>query len=139
MVIMQQLLDWPMAIVPPHGESGICVFGLTFSREALSDSDSYPGGRWQLCHLKGTELVADGMTKPLAGPSFFGFLSDLGVRHEEAAACVRRVTMGDRHLQVHDRSVALQALIVGGAMVQAAQSAEAQGAFDPSTPCGRAA
>ena len=100
-------------------------------REALSESDSYPGGRWQLCHLKGTELVADGMTKPLAGASFFGFLSDLGVRHEEAAASVRRVTMGDRHLQVHDRSAALQALIVGGAMVQAAQSAEAQGALDP--------
>ena len=71
------------------------------------------------------------MTKPLAGASFFGFLSDLGVRHEEAAASVRRVTMGDRHLQVHDRSAALQALIVGGAMVQAAQSAEAQGALDP--------
>lgn len=33
-------------------------------REALSDQDSYPGGRWQLSHLKGTELVADGMTKP---------------------------------------------------------------------------
>ena len=44
---------------------------------------------------------------------------------------MKTVTMGDRRLQVHDRSVALQALIVGGAMVQAAQSAEVQGIPDP--------
>lgn len=83
---------------------------------------TYPGGKWQLNHPKGTELVADGMTKPLAGQCFFGFLSDLGLQGEQIH--VKRVTMGNRHLQVHDRSVALQA-IVGGAIVQAAQAAEA--------------
>ena len=34
-------------------------------KEALSDSNINPGGRWKLLHLKGTEMVANGCTKPL--------------------------------------------------------------------------
>ena len=36
-------------------------------REAIEGQPSFPGGSWKLNHLKGTELVADGMTKPLKG------------------------------------------------------------------------
>ena len=38
------------------------------------------GGKWKLLHLKGTELVADGCTKPLLGQAFFPFLEDLGLK-----------------------------------------------------------
>ena len=38
------------------------------------------GGKWKLLHLKGTELVADGCTKPLLGQAFFRFLEDLGLK-----------------------------------------------------------
>ena len=49
-------------------------------REALEEQNSYPGGPWKLNHLKGTELVADGLTKPLMGQSFEGFQRDLGLK-----------------------------------------------------------
>ena len=39
-----------------------------------------PGGIWRLLHLRGTELVADGLTKPLSGQAFFAFLMDLGMK-----------------------------------------------------------
>ena len=49
-------------------------------KEALQDNPDVPGGKWQLIHLKGTELVADGCTKPLTGQSFFRFIEDLGLK-----------------------------------------------------------
>ena len=104
-------------------------------REALEDQVEFPGGKWRLNHLKGTELVADGMTKPLSGQSSFGFVSDLGLQNEPVQ--VRRMAMGDRHLQVQDRTVALQMLVVGGAIIQATQAANATGseeAHDPDLP-----
>ena len=97
-------------------------------REALEDQVEFPGGKWQLHHLKGTELVADGMTKPLSGQSFFGFASDLGLQSEQVQ--VKRVAMGDRHLQVQDRAVALQMLVVGGAIIQATQAANTTGSTE---------
>ena len=36
-------------------------------REAIEDTEMVHGGAWQLLHLKGTELVADGLTKQLNG------------------------------------------------------------------------
>ena len=52
-------------------------------KEALDGDENFPGGIWQLLHLKGTELVADGLTKPLLGQAFFRFLQDLGVKRPE--------------------------------------------------------
>ena len=49
-----------------------------FLREAVDGTA--PGGLWRLLHLRGTELVADGLTKPLSGQAFFAFLLDLGMR-----------------------------------------------------------
>ena len=48
-------------------------------KEALQDNSEVPGGKWRLVHLKGTELVADGCTKPLHGQAFARFLEDLGL------------------------------------------------------------
>ena len=48
-------------------------------KEALDPMSSYPGGQWSLLHLKGAELVADGLTKPLMGQAFDRFLQDLGM------------------------------------------------------------
>jgi hypothetical protein len=48
----------------------------SFLKEALDGVA--PDGAWKLLHLRGTELVADGLTKPLAGQAFFKFVDDLG-------------------------------------------------------------
>ena len=42
-------------------------------REALDGTSSIPGGVWQLLHLRGNELIADGFTKSLQGPAFDRF------------------------------------------------------------------
>ena len=49
----------------------------SFLKEALDGIT--PDGLWKLFHLRGTELVADGLTKPLYGQAFFRFLEDLGI------------------------------------------------------------
>ena len=49
-------------------------------KEALEEDPKVYGGKWKLLHLKGTELVADGCTKPLLGQAFFRFLEDLGLK-----------------------------------------------------------
>ena len=51
-----------------------------FIKEALDGVA--PGGAWKLLHLRGTELVADGLTKPLSGQAFFKFLDDLGIKRD---------------------------------------------------------
>ena len=105
-------------------------------REALEENTSYPGGPWQLHHLKGTELVADGMTKPLAGQSFFGFTSDLGLKggdEREARMKSMSTAAGQGVPPLQDRSLALKALVVGGAIVQAA---EIQGEKDSDSTLG---
>jgi len=43
-----------------------------------------PGGAWRLIHLKGSELVADGLTKQLLGQSFERFREDLGLQKRAA-------------------------------------------------------
>ena len=49
-------------------------------REAMEENCEVPGGSWRLIHLKGTELVADGLTKQLLGQSFERFREDLGLQ-----------------------------------------------------------
>ena len=49
-----------------------------YVREALEGRA--PGGLWRLLHLRGVDLVADGLTKPLSGQAFEAFLVDLGMR-----------------------------------------------------------
>jgi len=52
----------------------------SYLREALEGRA--PGGLWRLLHLRGTELVADGMTKPLLGQAFYAFLVGLGMQRQ---------------------------------------------------------
>ena len=112
--------------------------------EALENSSAYPGGAWKLMHLKGTELVAYGLTKPLLGQSFHNFLCDLGLRVEEAS--VRALGAehrppqlqdqngaGRRQPQVQDQAGALRALAAGSMLVQ---PAEAQGSVEPESTFG---
>ena len=49
-------------------------------REAMEENCEMPGGFWRLTHLKGMELVADGLTKQLLGQSFERFREDLGLQ-----------------------------------------------------------
>ena len=90
--------------------------------EALDGQSSYPGGPWKLHHLRGTELVADGMTKPLAGQSFAGFLEDLGLKAGEVK--MNKAALGGQPHELPDQQGALRALVVGGLLIKAA---EAQG------------
>ena len=49
-------------------------------REALNDTDAVGWlGKWKLIHVKGLDLVADGLTKPLFGTAFQRFLENLGM------------------------------------------------------------
>ena len=49
-------------------------------KEAIEESEDSPGGQWRLLHLKGSELVADGLTKQLNGQAFARFVEDLGIK-----------------------------------------------------------
>ena len=100
-------------------------------REAIEGQPSFPGSAWKLNHLKGTELVADGMTKPLMGQSFEGFQRDLGMK---SGPQVKSLIGSSLPPQAQDHQVALRALLVGGLLVQAA---EAQGEQDMDTAFGR--
>ena len=59
----------------------------SFLKEALD------GGVWKLLHLRGTELVADGLTKPLSGQAFYKFLEDLGIKRGDQPGDLEKVNM----------------------------------------------
>ena len=61
-----------------------------YLREALEGRA--PGGIWRLLHLRGSELVADGLTKPLLGQAFAAFLTDLGTLRQRQDAEVQHDT-----------------------------------------------
>ena len=61
-----------------------------YLREALEGRA--PGGIWRLMHLRGSELVADGLTKPLLGQAFAAFLTDLGMLRQRQDAEVQHDT-----------------------------------------------
>lgn len=67
------LLGWLVGRLLKFGAKAIL-------KEGLQESSEVPGGKWQLIHLKHTELVADGCTRPLNGQAFFRFLEDLGLK-----------------------------------------------------------
>ena len=72
-----------MALRALHGEQGICMhlrIRAAILREAIEETEGLPGGQWRLLHLKGSELLADGLTKQLNGQAFFRFVEDLRIR-----------------------------------------------------------
>ena len=52
----------------------------SYLREALDGVA--PGGTWKLLHVKGVDLVADGLTKPLHGQAFRAFIEELGMPNQ---------------------------------------------------------
>ena len=96
-------------------------------REALTEDSQYPGGLWKLIHLRGTELVADGTTKPLCGVAFGLFVKELGlcvgstpVKHVPAPVS------GGEH-----RNLAVKSMVVGSLLLSAAEAHD-NGADDSS-------
>ena len=93
-------------------------------KEALQESSDVPGGRWQLTHLKGTELVADGCTKPLNGQAFFRFLEDLGLKRGVKAEAGETTSTGDGAMIGGGGGfAAVKALVIGSTLISAAQGA----------------
>ena len=96
-------------------------------KEALHESSDVPGGRWQLTHLKGTELVADGCTKPLNGQAFFRFLADLGLKRGVKAEAGETTSTGDGTMIGGGGGfAAVKALILGSTLMTAAQGASGE-------------
>lgn len=94
-------------------------------REALSDDQSVPGGGWKLLHLSGSELVSDGLTKPLTGLKFENFRQDLGYRLKE-----RSVPM-ERTGQVSGGGTNATSMMVLGSMMLATAKAQETEEDDP--------
>eukprot|EP00435_Cladocopium_sp_Y103_P018479 s2475_g4.t1 len=91
----------------------------SFLREALDGVT--PDGLWKLFHLRGTELVADGLTKPLYGQAFARFLQDLGMESHEVAS---NPLEDEHHVSGGgDNSVAVRALVLGSALLATAEGA----------------
>ena len=89
-------------------------------KEALDESKDRIGGGWKLLHLKGTELVADGCTKPLQGQAFMQFVDDLGLRRtrrEHRPAREDRPAVGGEH-----HGAAMRAMMIGGVLLSTAEA-----------------
>ena len=93
-------------------------------KEALDEANRNRGGGWKLLHLKGTELVADGCTKPLQGQAFTQFVDDLGLRRtrrEHQRAREDQPTAGGEH-----HGAAMRAMMVGGVLLSTAEAHKAE-------------
>eukprot|EP00438_Fugacium_kawagutii_P036614 Skav217824 [mRNA] locus=scaffold889:271892:280114:- [translate_table: standard] len=95
----------------------------TVLREALQDDYQGPGHKWTLLHMKGTELVADGMTKPLQGQAFAKFMQDLGVDQIQPDTKMKTMMTGGT-----ENTTAKMALLVGSTLI-----ASAKGENEPET------
>ena len=97
--------------------------GSSFLREALDGVA--PDGVWKLLHLRGTELVADGLTKPLAGQAFFRFVEDLGIKRSTAAKSDGPQLEHAEELHGGgDAHTAMKAIMAGSLLVSSAQAME---------------
>eukprot|EP00438_Fugacium_kawagutii_P028376 Skav221620 [mRNA] locus=scaffold2664:42350:47284:- [translate_table: standard] len=79
-------------------------------REALDPESRAPGGRWSLLHLRGCDLMADGLTKALQGQAFAHFLVNMGLCAKDEVK--PRKGAGDPSVN----RLALQAVLVGGTL-----------------------
>ena len=94
----------------------------SFLKEALDGITS--DGLWKLFHLRGTELVADGLTKPLHGQAFFRFLEDLGIERR------LELTQSEEVAEVHgggENNVAMRAMVLGSMLLSAAEATQEDG------------
>lgn len=98
----------------------------SFLKEAIEGTA--PGGLWKLLHLRGTELVADGLTKPLAGQSFFRFLQDLGMTGRDTSTELPVAEAG-----AHFGVAAIRALVAGSLLVSQAKGSDPDGVENEAT------
>eukprot|EP00435_Cladocopium_sp_Y103_P033382 s1981_g8.t1 len=82
-----------------------------------------PGGLWKLLHLRGTELVADGLTKPLLGQAFSRFLQNLGMRVEEEEIEHQPFEADSASLHGTPNQAAVRALRAGSILMSQSQAA----------------
>eukprot|EP00438_Fugacium_kawagutii_P007098 Skav200526 [mRNA] locus=scaffold2291:63661:70974:+ [translate_table: standard] len=86
-----------------------------------TDEDLPEHERWELLHLRGTDLVSDGLTKPLQGQAFQRFREDLGLRgrrgEERSGTLLPSSTSGNQ-----PQIASLLAVMVGCAMVEVAEA-----------------
>eukprot|EP00435_Cladocopium_sp_Y103_P053777 s587_g17.t1 len=91
-------------------------------KKALEEDGEIPGGVWRLLHLKGTELVADGLTKPLLGQAFAKFMQDLGMKcgggKASGPATEQFAALGNG-----EREAAVIAVMTGGLLLSGADAA----------------
>ena len=91
----------------------------SYLKEALDGTA--PGGLWRLLHLRGTELVADGLTKPLQGQSFARFVQDLGMNRKEQ----EDLNVGSQKNGGGGQgSAAIKALVAGSLLLSQAKGSE---------------
>lgn len=90
-------------------------------KEAMEESCSVPGGVWRLVHLKGSELVADGLTKQLLGQSFDRFCEDLGLCKQLADKPVEKEKAVTTSTTMAT-GVAVKVLTVGSVLMQHAKA-----------------
>lgn len=88
----------------------------SYLREALDGGSQVPGGKWKLNHLRGLDLMADGLTKALQGQAFQRFLTNIGMLSKSDHA------EGDPG-RVGESTMALQALLVGSVLLTCAEAA----------------
>ena len=93
-------------------------------KEALNDSKANPGGRWKLLHLKGTELVADGLTKALLGQAFLRFVEDLGLQRANNERASSSTGDGTTSTGADHEGAAMRALVIGSLMLSSAEAYE---------------
>ena len=95
-------------------------------KEALDEKQAIHGGPWKLIHLKGTELVADGCTKPLNGQAFSRFLEDLGLPRGDSDGeehQVSNATSTKENSGGGGGFAAIKALVIGSALLSSAKGA----------------
>ena len=68
---------------------------------------------WQLRHLKGSELVADGFTKGLTGAAWQRYCQDLGVRIEPKEAIQEQQDVAEKKVTLAKAAIGVGGLLVG--------------------------
>ena len=109
-------------------------------RESLEDSgQNDQRDQWALHHVRGLDLVADGLTKPLLGAAFKRFLENLGmnlpflqVEDDEVHATQLRSLRTNQH--VHSGAASALSFLLGQTLLTEGEALEIQGERDEADP-----
>ena len=95
----------------------------SFLKEALEGAA--PDGAWKLLHLRGTDLVADGLTKPLSGQAFHKFAEELGISPKRDPGENEESSASNGGGGIINAS-AVRAIMIGSVLASTAQALEEQ-------------